>query len=59
MRGSAPLGILLMLAGLLSVPFFRQVISRFLFMAMLGGGPHRRVALVVGGVVLAALRGAS
>jgi hypothetical protein len=58
MRGSVVLGILLLLAGLMSVPFFKEAIGRFLLIAMLGGALVLLVVFVVGGVVLVALRGA-
>jgi hypothetical protein len=58
MRGSALLGFLLILAGVLSVPFFGETISRLLLIALLGGGFVVLVVLVAGGVVLVALRGA-
>jgi hypothetical protein len=58
MRGSVVLGILLLLVGLMSVPFFKEAISRFLLIAMFGGALILLVVFVVGGVVLVALRGA-
>jgi hypothetical protein len=58
MRGSAPLGVLLILVGLLAVPFFKEAISSFLVFAIFGGAILMFVVFVVGGVVLIALRGA-
>jgi hypothetical protein len=58
MRGSAPLGVLLILVGLLTVPFFKEAISRLLVFAIFGGAILMFVVFVVGGVVLIGLRGA-
>jgi hypothetical protein len=59
MKGSAPLGILLILVGLLTVPLFKEAISRLLLVAIFGGVAVILVVFVVGGVLLVALRGAS
>ncbi len=59
MRGSAPLGILLILVGLLSVPLFKEVIARMLLLLIFAGAGLFLVVFVVGGFLLVALRGAS
>lgn len=59
MRGSAPLGILLILVGLLSVPLFKEVVARMLLFLIFAGAGLFLVVFVVGGFLLVALRGAS
>jgi hypothetical protein len=59
MRGSAPLGILLILVGLLAVPLFKEVVGRLLLYFIFVGAGLFLVVFVVGGVVLIALRGAA
>jgi len=58
MRGSGPLGVLLILVGLLSVPLFKDVIGRMLLYLIFAGAAVFLVVFVVGGFMLVALRGA-
>lgn len=58
MRGSGPLGVLLILVGLLSVPLFKEIISRMLLYLIFAGAAVFLVVFVVGGFMLVALRGA-
>ncbi len=58
MRGSAPLGILLILVGLLSVPLFKEIVARLLLYFIFVGAAVFLVVFVVGGLMLVALRGA-
>lgn len=58
MKGAAPTALLLILVGLFTVPFFKDVISRFLLFAVFGGVALIFVVFVVGGLLLLALRGA-
>jgi len=57
MRGSLLIAILLIVAGLLSFPFFSEPISRLLLVVLLGGGLIILAVALVGGIVLVALRG--
>lgn len=57
MRGSAPLGMLLILVGLLSVPIFKDIVARMLLYLILAGAGLFLVVFVVGGFLLVALRG--
>jgi hypothetical protein len=57
-KNQAILGILLILVGLVSVPVFKDTIGRLLLFAIFGGLLLFSVAMVVGGIVLIALRGA-
>jgi hypothetical protein len=59
MKGSAPLGVLLILVGLLSVPLFKEVVARMLLFLILASAGLLLVVFVVGGFLLVALRGAS
>lgn len=58
MKGSAPLGILLILVGLLTVPIFQEAASRLLLFAIFAGAGVILVVFVLGGILLVALRGA-
>jgi hypothetical protein len=58
MRGSAPLGVLLILVGLLTVPMFKDTIGKLLLFGIFAGVFGLMIVLVVGGVVLIAFRGA-
>jgi hypothetical protein len=58
MRGSAPLGVLLILVGLLTVPMFKDTIGKLLLFGIFAGVFGLMIVFVVGGVVLIALRGA-
>lgn len=58
MRGSGPLGILLILVGLLSVPLFKDIIARTLLYLIFVGAGLFLVVFVVGGFMLVALKGA-
>jgi hypothetical protein len=58
MRGSGPLGVLLILVGLLSVPLFKEVIGRMLLYLIFAGAALFFVVFVIGGFLLVAFRGA-
>ena len=58
-RGAAPIGILLILIGLFTVPFIREIIGRFLLFAIIGGVVLIFIVFVIGGLILIALRGAN
>ncbi len=59
MKGSAPVGVLLILVGLLTVPLFKETVSRLLLFTIFAGAAAIFVVFVVGGVFLVALRGAA
>jgi len=52
------IGVLLILVGLLSVPFIKESIGRLFLFAIVGGVIVFGAVLVVGGIILVALRGA-
>ena len=56
-RGAAPTGILLILVGLFTVPFIREIVGRFLLFAIIGGMVLIFIVFVIGGLLLLALRG--
>lgn len=58
MKNQAFIGVLLILVGLLTVPVFKETIGRILLFAIFGGVLLFAVVMVVGGIVLIALRGA-
>ena len=59
MKNQAILGVLLILIGLLTVPVFKETIGRLLLFTIFAGVLLFAVVMVVGGIVLVALRGAN
>lgn len=58
-RGAAPMGLLLILVGLLTVPFFKDVVGRILLFAIFGGVALIFIVFVIGGLLLILFRGAA
>ena len=57
MKGSRVFGVVLLLIGLLAVPFFKDAISSLLLVGIWGGMVLFVLVFVVGGTILAAIRG--
>lgn len=58
-NAAAPTGILLILVGLLTVPFIRELVGRILLFTIIGGMVLIFLVFVVGGLLLVTLRGAN
>jgi hypothetical protein len=56
MKGSRVFGVVLLLIGLLAVPFFKDAISSLLLVGIWGGMVLFVLVFVVGGTILAAIR---
>jgi hypothetical protein len=59
MKGTAPAAILLILVGLLTVPFIKDSLGKLLLFAIFGGMLLIFVVFVIGGVILLAFRGSN
>ena len=59
LKNQAFIGVLLILVGLVTVPIFKETIGRILLFALFAGILIFAVAMVVGGIILIALRGSS
>jgi len=57
MKGSRVFGVVLLLIGLLAVPFFKDAISSLLLVGIWGGMVLFVLVFVVGGTILVAIRG--
>jgi hypothetical protein len=57
MKGSRVFGVFLLLIGLLAVPFFKDAIGSILLAGIWAGMLLLVIVLVVGGTLLAAIRG--
>ncbi len=57
MKGSRVFGVFLLLIGLLAVPFFKDAIGSILLAGIWAGMLLLVIVLVVGGTILAAIRG--
>jgi hypothetical protein len=57
MKGSRVFGVFLLLIGLLAVPFFKEAIGSILLAGIWAGMLLLVIVLVVGGTLLAAIRG--
>jgi hypothetical protein len=57
MKASRVFGVFLLLLGLLAVPFFKEAIGSILLAGIWAGMLLLVIVLVVGGTILAAIRG--